>query len=85
MVYDVVTFGREVLREKAKPVPEVTDEIRKARMEGLMRDDRGSKQRCSHLNPDIKKLYDEFLGKPLSERSHHLLHTSYQKRELYKK
>ena len=28
MVYDVVTFGREVLREKAKPVPEVTDEIR---------------------------------------------------------
>ena len=29
MVYDVVTFGREVLREKAKPVPEVTDEIRK--------------------------------------------------------
>lgn len=63
----------------------VTDEIRKARMEGLMKDDRGSKQRCSHLNPDVKKLYDEFLGKPLSERSHHLLHTSYQKRELYKK
>ena len=63
----------------------VTDEIRKARMEGLMKDDRGSKERCSHLNPDVKKLYDEFLGKPLSDRSHHLLHTSYQKRELYKK
>ena len=63
----------------------VTDEIRKARREGLMKDDRGSKERCSHLNPDVKKLYDEFLGKPLSDRSHHLLHTSYQKRELYKK
>jgi NADH-quinone oxidoreductase subunit G len=63
----------------------VTDEIRKARMAGLMQDDRQSQKRCSHQNPDIKKLYDEFLGKPLSERSHHLLHTSYQPRKLYNK
>ena len=63
----------------------VTDEIRKARAAGLTQDDRQSKFRCSHLNPDVKKLYDEFLGKPLSDRSHHLLHTSYQARKLYKK
>ena len=31
--------------------------------------------RYSHENPDIKALYDEFLGKPLSERSHEYLHT----------
>ena len=31
------------------------------------------------------KLYDEFLGKPLSEKSHHLLHTSYQPIPLYKR
>jgi len=63
----------------------VTDEIRKARAKGLTMDDRGSKLRCSHLNPDVKKLYDEFLGKPLSDRAHHLLHTTYQARPLYKK
>jgi len=31
--------------------------------------------RFSHENPAIKKTYDEFLGKPLGEKSHHLLHT----------
>ena len=63
----------------------VTNEIRKARAAGLQQDDANSKLRCSHQNPDIKKLYDEFLGEPLSARSHHLLHTHYQERKLYKK
>ena len=31
--------------------------------------------RFSHENPDVQALYKEYLGKPLSERSHHLLHT----------
>lgn len=63
----------------------VTNEIRRARIQGLMADDRQSSQRCSHLNPDIKKLYDNFLGHPLSEKAHHLLHTHYTARPLYKK
>ena len=62
----------------------VTNEVRKARMEGLMKDDEGSKFRRSHQNPDVKKLYDEFLGKPLSTTSHHLLHTHYTARKPYK-
>jgi len=33
--------------------------------------------RKSHENPEIIKLYDEFLGKPNGEKSHHLLHTHY--------
>ncbi|RDY24458.1 4Fe-4S dicluster domain-containing protein [Romboutsia maritimum] len=33
--------------------------------------------RKSHENPDIQKIYDEFLGEPLGEKSHHLLHTKY--------
>ncbi len=37
--------------------------------------DEASDIRYSHENPDIKALYDEFLGKPLSERSHEYLHT----------
>ena len=37
--------------------------------------------RKSHENPAVKKLYEEFLGKPLSHKSHELLHTHYTARE----
>ena len=37
--------------------------------------------RKSHENPDIIKLYDEFLGEPLGHESHHLLHTKYVSRK----
>jgi len=43
------------------------------------------KLRKSHENPAIQTLYKEFLGKPLGEKSHHLLHTHYTKRPLYPK
>ncbi|MDF2569182.1 MAG: Fe-Fe hydrogenase 2 [Sporomusa sp.] len=36
--------------------------------------------RKSHDNPDVQKLYDEFLLKPLGHESHHLLHTKYTPR-----
>ena len=35
--------------------------------------------------PNVQKLYSEYLGAPLSEKSHHLLHTSYTCRATYKK
>ena len=60
-----------------------TDEIRMKRAKGIYKDDVQSKLRCSHHNVHIKKLYDEFLEHPLSEKSHHLLHTHYQERPLY--
>ena len=31
--------------------------------------------RFSHENPDVQTLYREYLGQPLSEKAHHLLHT----------
>ena len=31
--------------------------------------------RFSHENPDVQALYREYLGQPLSEKAHHLLHT----------
>ena len=37
--------------------------------------DQKSDLRYSHENPDVQALYAEFLGKPLGEKSHHLLHT----------
>ena len=58
-----------------------TDEVRKARIEAIYREDEGKEVRKSHENPEIKQLYDEFLGKPLGEKSHHLLHTRYAPRE----
>ncbi len=47
------------------------------RMEGLYAEDNGKPIRLSHENPDIKKLYEEYLGEPGSEKAHHLLHTVY--------
>ncbi|MGN0887916.1 MAG: NADH-dependent [FeFe] hydrogenase, group A6 [Kiritimatiellia bacterium] len=47
------------------------------RMAGLYAEDAGKPCRLSHENPDIKKLYAEYLGTPGSEKAHHLLHTIY--------
>ena len=63
----------------------VTDEIRAIRAKGLYEDDANCESRCSHDNPFIKKLYKDFLGAPLSEKAHHLLHTKYVPRPEYKK
>nr|WP_319472753.1 NADH-dependent [FeFe] hydrogenase, group A6 [uncultured Sphaerochaeta sp.] len=60
------------------------DELRLMRSEGLYSDDKQSKVRCSHENESIKQLYEEFLDKPLSKKSHHLLHTTYQEIPVYK-
>lgn len=54
----------------------------KARAAALYKIDEGAPVRVSHENPHVKALYEEHLGEPLGERSHHLLHTSYEKREL---
>jgi len=62
-----------------------TDEIRRARAQGIYRDDEKSTHRCSHRNPMIKQIYDEFLGEPLSKKAHELLHTTYTARPIYKK
>ena len=60
-----------------------TDEVREKRIAGLYKDDEKSEVRASHQNPDIQQIYDEFLGKPLSEKSHELLHTKYTSRPIY--
>ncbi|MGP1418806.1 MAG: NADH-dependent [FeFe] hydrogenase, group A6 [Sphaerochaetaceae bacterium] len=56
---------------------------RAARTAGLYNDDEKSAVRCSHQNPSIKKIYSEYLGAPLSEKSEKLLHTHYHKRPIY--
>jgi len=54
----------------------------KARMQALYKIDRDSTLRTSHANPSIQRLYSEYLGKPLGEKSHKLLHTHYAPREV---
>ena len=62
-----------------------TDEIRKQRTAGIYSDDEKSVQRCSHHNPMITKIYEDFLGEPMSHKAHELLHTRYKERAVYKK
>jgi iron-only hydrogenase group A len=61
------------------PMPTSTD-VRKQRMSAIYSEDEANTLRASHDNPIIKQLYADYLGAPLSEKSHHLLHTSYTKR-----
>lgn len=44
--------------------------------------DSQSELRYSHENPDVQKLYDEYLEKPLSRLSHKLLHTDHEAWEM---
>ena len=55
-----------------------TNELRTKRAAGLYSEDQSGLWRCSHHNPYIKQLYEEFLGKPDSQKAKQLLHTSYQ-------
>lgn len=52
-------------------------EILRKRQKAIYSEDQSKTIRKSHENPYIKKLYEEFLGEPLSEKAHHLLHTEY--------
>jgi iron-only hydrogenase group A len=54
----------------------------KARMKALYTIDRGESLRTSHSNLSVRRLYDEYLGRPLGDRSHHLLHTHYHRRDV---
>jgi len=65
-----------------QPIP-TTREIRQKRIEAIYRADAGMPLRKSHENPAVQTLYKEFLGKPLGEKSHKLLHTHYTKRPKY--
>ena len=59
-----------------------TNEVRLARMKAIFSEDEGKQLRLSHENPSVALLYRDFLGQPLSEKSHHLLHTHYHARAL---
>jgi iron only hydrogenase large subunit-like protein len=45
-----------------------------------MKEDSGKKIRKSHKNPEVIKIYQEYLGEFGGERAHKLLHTNYTNR-----
>ena len=56
------------------------NESRKSRIESLYKRDANMKLRSSHENPEIKQLYQDFYGKPLSDLAEKMLHTIYTDR-----
>ena len=60
---------------------DILDTYIQKRANALYSEDERQVIRQSHNNPQIKQLYDEFLGAPNSHKAHHLLHTTYSARE----
>lgn len=64
--------GQPIIMDKEK-----TDEVCKQRAQGLYNIDKEMPLRKSHTNPEIKALYEEYLGDANGHRAHELLHTHY--------
>ena len=78
---EVMTCPGGCINGGGQPLQANLDAIR-ARMQALYNIDRDEEIRVSHKNKSVQRLYDEFLGKPLGEKSHRLLHTHYHRREV---
>ena len=76
---EVMTCAGGCVAGGGQPRSALPDAVR-ARMHALYAIDRDAAVRASHENPAIQRLYAEFLEKPLSRRSHELLHTRYEPR-----
>jgi iron-only hydrogenase group A len=75
---EVMTCPGGCIGGGGQPIPTDT-EIRLKRIDATYEADRRLPLRKSHENPVVQELYKTFLGKPLSEKSHRLLHTTYRR------
>lgn len=80
---EVMTCPDGCIGGGGQPIPS-TAEIRAKRIASIYEEDRHKPIRKSHENPSIKRLYETFLGSPLSSTSHQLLHTHYTKGDAYR-
>jgi NADH-quinone oxidoreductase subunit G/NADP-reducing hydrogenase subunit HndD len=76
---EVMTCPGGCIGGGGQPIGADADRLR-ARMQSLYNIDAGETVRVSHRNEAVQRLYAEFLGQPLGEKSHHLLHTRYAPR-----
>ena len=58
-------------------------DVRGLRAKALYDQDAAMPVRKSHENEAVKKLYEEYLGKPGSHKAHETLHTTYVKRSIH--
>ncbi len=58
---------------------DILDTYRAKRAAALYSEDERQTLRQSHKNPQVSKLYTDFLGEPNSHKAHELLHTHYNK------
>lgn len=65
-----------------QPIP-TNPEIREKRAQAIYQEDADLPIRKSHENPDVQKIYADYLEKPLGHKSHKLLHTKYTQRGKY--
>jgi iron only hydrogenase large subunit-like protein len=78
---EVMTCPGGCINGGGQPLRADTEAV-KARMNALHQADKNAPLRVSHKNTQVKRLYEEFLGAPLSHKSHELLHTHYTKRDV---
>ena len=64
---------------------DILDTFKAKRAGALYQEDESKALRVSHKNPQIIKLYEEYLGEPNSHKAHELLHTHYTAKERFKK
>lgn len=58
-------------------------DLKGLRAKALYTNDENKAVRKSHENPSLKKIYEDYFGKPGSHKAHEVLHTSYVKRERF--
>ena len=77
--------GQPYVREFFLPNEDddIVDTYKEKRAKALYSEDERQTLRQSHNNPQIRELYDKFLGEPNSHKSHELLHTTYAGRERF--
>ena len=63
---------------------DIEDTYRAKRAAALYSEDERQAVRQSHNNPQIKELYEKFLGEPNSHLAHELLHTTYAARKPFR-
>jgi NADH-quinone oxidoreductase subunit G/NADP-reducing hydrogenase subunit HndD len=78
---EVMTCPGGCINGGGQPIGADLDAI-KARMMALYQIDRDDRLRVSHKNESVQRLYAEFLGQPLGHKSHALLHTRYDRRDV---
>ena len=74
--------GQPIVRSCFLPneADDILDTYKEKRAAAIYSEDERQTLRQSHNNPQIKALYDEYLGEPNSHKAHELLHTTYSAR-----